>query len=354
MIELKNISKRFITPAGEFEALKDISLKIKDGQIFGIIGMSGAGKSTLVRTINMLEKPTSGQVIIDGVNLEALSEKKLREIRRSVTMIFQGFNLLMQRNCLKNVCFPLELQGVKKDKAEKKALELLELVGLKEKALSYPAQLSGGQQQRVAIARALATNPKILLCDEATSALDPKTTYSILELIRKINKSLGITVIIITHQMNVIEGICSDVAILEGGKIVESGRVQDIFSCPKSTAAKKLVYPETQGLMEKPEDVSEKAEKPETAGIAAGESGKKFLRLVFNGPEGATRPVVAELAVKTGIKANIVFASTKRICGLGSGSIILELNDADELARTLDFIEKIPDVKAQEVTDYVQ
>lgn len=354
MIELKNISKRFITPAGEFEALKDISLKIKDGQIFGIIGMSGAGKSTLVRTINMLEKPTSGQVIIDGVNLEKLSEKKLREIRRSVTMIFQGFNLLMQRNCLKNVCFPLELQGVKKDKAEKKALELLELVGLKEKALSYPAQLSGGQQQRVAIARALATNPKILLCDEATSALDPKTTYSILELIRKINKSLGITVIIITHQMNVIEGICSDVAILEGGKIVESGRVQDIFSCPKSTAAKKLVYPETQGLMEKPEDVSEKAEKPETAGIAAGESGKKFLRLVFNGPEGATRPVVAELAVKTGIKANIVFASTKRICGLGSGSIILELNDADELARTLDFIEKIPDVKAQEVTDYVQ
>ena len=354
MIELKNISKKFITPAGEFEALKNISLKIKDGQIFGIIGMSGAGKSTLVRTINMLEKPTSGQVIIDGVNLEALSEKKLREIRRSVTMIFQGFNLLMQRNCLKNVCFPLELQGVKKDKAEKKALELLELVGLKEKALSYPAQLSGGQQQRVAIARALATNPKILLCDEATSALDPKTTYSILELIRKINKSLGITVIIITHQMNVIEGICSDVAILEGGKIVESGRVQDIFSCPKSTAAKKLVYPETQGLMEKPEDGSEKAEKPETAGIAAGESGKKFLRLVFNGPEGATRPVVAELAVKTGIKANIVFASTKRICGLGSGSIILELNDADELARTLDFIEKIPDVKAQEVTDYVQ
>lgn len=354
MIELKNISKKFITPAGEFEALKNISLKINDGQIFGIIGMSGAGKSTLVRTINMLEKPTSGQVIIDGVNLEKLSEKKLREIRRSVTMIFQGFNLLMQRNCLKNVCFPLELQGVKKDKAEKKALELLELVGLKEKALSYPAQLSGGQQQRVAIARALATNPKILLCDEATSALDPKTTYSILELIRKINKSLGITVIIITHQMNVIEGICSDVAILEGGKIVESGRVQDIFSCPKSTAAKKLVYPETQGLMEKPEDVSEKAEKPETAGIAAGESGKKFLRLVFNGPEGATRPVVAELAVKTGIKANIVFASTKRICGLGSGSIILELNDADELARTLDFIEKIPDVKAQEVTDYVQ
>ena len=354
MIELKNISKKFITPAGEFEALKNISLKINDGQIFGIIGMSGAGKSTLVRTINMLEKPTSGQVIIDGVNLEALSEKKLREIRRSVTMIFQGFNLLMQRNCLKNVCFPLELQGVKKDKAEKKALELLELVGLKEKALSYPAQLSGGQQQRVAIARALATNPKILLCDEATSALDPKTTYSILELIRKINKSLGITVIIITHQMNVIEGICSDVAILEGGKIVESGRVQDIFSCPKSTAAKKLVYPETQGLMEKPEDVSDKAEKPETSGIAAGESGKKFLRLVFNGPEGATRPVVAELAVKTGIKANIVFASTKRICGLGSGSIILELNDADELARTLDFIEKIPDVKAQEVTDYVQ
>ena len=199
MIELKNISKRFITPAGEFEALKDISLKIKDGQIFGIIGMSGAGKSTLVRTINMLEKPTSGQVIIDGVNLEALSEKKLREIRRSVTMIFQGFNLLMQRNCLKNVCFPLELQGVKKDKAEKKALELLELVGLKEKALSYPAQLSGGQQQRVAIARAVVSNPKLILADEPTGNLDSKNGKEVMDLLSELNAE-GTTIVMVTHS----------------------------------------------------------------------------------------------------------------------------------------------------------
>lgn len=354
MIEIKNLSKTFSVGGNTVHALKDVNLTINDGDIYGIIGMSGAGKSTFVRCINMLERPDEGQVLIDGVDIGDLSEKELRKVRRNVTMIFQSFNLLMQRTCLKNICFPLELAGVKKNEARKRALELLETVGLPDKADCYPAQLSGGQQQRIAIARALATNPKVLLCDEATSALDPKTTRSILELVKDINKKLGITVIIITHQMNVIEGICSDVAILEGGKIVESGRVQDIFSCPKSTAAKKLVYPETQGLMEKPEDVSEKAEKPETVGIAAGESGKKFLRLVFNGPEGATRPVVAELAVKTGIKANIVFASTKRICGLGSGSIILELNDADELARTLDFIEKIPDVKAQEVTDYVQ
>ena len=341
MIELKNISKTYKTEGGNVDALKNISITIEDGEIFGIIGMSGAGKSTLVRTINMLEKPTSGQVLIDGDDISSLSEKKLRKIRQSVTMIFQGFNLLLQRNCLKNVCFPLELQGIKKAEAEKKALELLELVGLKDKALSYPSQLSGGQQQRVAIARALATNPKVLLCDEATSALDPKTTYAILDLIRDINNKLGITVIVITHQMNVVENICSKVAILDGGEVVESGKVQDIFSCPKSNAAKHLVYPESESLTGVHSQDEERSQ-------------KKFLRLVFNGHEAAVRPIVAELAVKTGIMANIVFASTKRIDGNGSGSMILELASQEEAENAIKFIETIPDVLAQEITDYVQ
>ena len=220
MIEIKNLSKKFHTAQGEVQALNDLNLTINDGDIFGIIGMSGAGKSTLVRTINMLERPTEGTVSIDGTDVGSLSNRELRKFRRDITMIFQGFNLLQQRNCLKNVCFPLELAGLKKSEAVKKAQELLELVGLGNKAKAFPSQLSGGQQQRVAIARALATNPKVLLCDEATSALDPKTTNSILDLIRDINKKMGITVIIITHQMSVVESVCNRVAILENGVIV--------------------------------------------------------------------------------------------------------------------------------------
>ncbi|MBQ7917064.1 MAG: ATP-binding cassette domain-containing protein [Firmicutes bacterium] len=241
MIEIKNVFKSFDTAEGTVEALKNVSLSIPDGDIFGIIGMSGAGKSTLVRCINMLERPDSGSVIIDGRDLTTLSELQLRSIRREVTMIFQGFNLLMQRNCLKNVCFPLELSGMKKAAATQRAMELLDIVGLKDKAKAYPAQLSGGQQQRVAIARALATNPKVLLCDEATSALDPNTTNSILELIRNINQQLGITVVIITHQMSVVETVCKHVAILDEGQIVEQGDVTEVFSQPKSAAARQLL-----------------------------------------------------------------------------------------------------------------
>ena len=224
MIEIKHLSKTFKTADGELEALKDINLSIPDGDIFGIIGMSGAGKSTLVRCINMLERPTAGTVEVDGVDLGKLSQKELRAQRRDITMIFQAFNLLMQRNCLKNVMFPLELQGMNRNEAKKKAMELLGIVGLSEKAKAYPAQLSGGQQQRVAIARALTTNPKVLLCDEATSALDPNTTNSILELIKDINKRLGITVVVITHQMSVVESICKHVAILDLGEVVEEGK----------------------------------------------------------------------------------------------------------------------------------
>ena len=223
MIEIKHLSKTFQMKDGAVNALKDISLTIPDGSIYGIIGMSGAGKSTLVRCINLLERPTEGSVVIDGVEMEKLTPAQLRQRRREITMIFQQFNLLMQRSCLKNICFPMELAGVKKEEAEKRAKELLEMVGLPDKANAYPAQLSGGQKQRIAIARALATDPKVLLCDEATSALDPNTTHSILTLIKDINRKLGITVVVITHQMSVVEEICDHVAILDGGVVVEVG-----------------------------------------------------------------------------------------------------------------------------------
>ena len=232
MIEIQHLSKTFSTADGTVEALKDISLTIGDGEIYGIIGMSGAGKSTLVRSINMLERPTGGKILIDGQDIGQLSQAELRKERRNITMIFQGFNLLMQRNCLKNVCFPLELAGVKRSEAEKRGVELLELVGLDDKLKAYPAQLSGGQQQRVAIARALATKPKILLCDEATSALDPQTTQSILSLIRDLHDRLGLTVIVITHQMSVVEQICTRVAILDNGAVAEEGAVSEVFFAP--------------------------------------------------------------------------------------------------------------------------
>ena len=212
MIELQHLTKRFATQGGTVVALNDINLTIQDGDIYGIIGMSGAGKSTLVRCINMLERPDEGKVVVNGRQMQELSAAELRAARREITMIFQQFNLLMQRSCLKNICFPMELAGVKKADAEKRAKELLEMVGLPDKANAYPAQLSGGQKQRIAIARALATNPKVLLCDEATSALDPNTTHSILTLIKDINQKLGITVVVITHQMSVVEEICDSVA----------------------------------------------------------------------------------------------------------------------------------------------
>ena len=243
MIELQHLTKRFATQGGTVVALNDINLTIQDGDIYGIIGMSGAGKSTLVRCINMLERPDEGKVVVNGRQMQELSAAELRAARREITMIFQQFNLLMQRTCLRNIMFPMELAKVPKEKAEARARELLELVGLPDKAEAYPAQLSGGQKQRIAIARALATDPKVLLCDEATSALDPNTTHAILELIRKINKELGITVVIITHQMSVVEEVCNRVAILDNGTVVEEGEAQAIFSHPSSAAAKRLVYP---------------------------------------------------------------------------------------------------------------
>lgn len=335
MIEIKNLTKTFTLASGEVEALKNVSLTVNDGEIYGIIGMSGAGKSTLVRCINMLERPTSGSVIFDGVDMGSLSQKELRETRRKITMIFQGFNLLMQKNCLKNVCFPLELAGVPKAEAKKKAAKLLELVGLAEKAKAYPAQLSGGQQQRVAIARALATEPKVLLCDEATSALDPKTTNSILDLVQTINKKTGISVIIITHQMSAVERVCDRVAILENGEVAEEGTVSEVFSHPKSSAAKRLVFPE--GASE--EFFAEKDEN------------YRYIRVVFNGADATDEPMIAQMAVKEGIEASICYASTKSIGGKAYGTMLLAVkNKDDNLNRAINFLTKSEDISAEEVT----
>ena len=246
-IEVRHLSKVFAQKGGRTQALKDISLTVEPGDIFGFIGMSGAGKSTLVRCLNYLEVPTEGEVQIEGKDLGTLSETQLRAERKNIGMIFQNFNLLMQKNVLENVCFPLRISGVKRADAVKRARELLETVGLAEKERAYPAQLSGGQKQRVAIARALATKPKILLCDEATSALDPQTTASILQLLRKLNETLGITIVVITHQMSVVEEICSRVAVIENGRLAEQGTVEEVFTDPKSQAAKDLLLLKEKG-----------------------------------------------------------------------------------------------------------
>ena len=334
MIELKYLSKTFQMKDGAVKALQNINLTIPDGSIYGIIGMSGAGKSTLVRCINLLERPTGGSVVIDGVAMETLSPASLRKRRREITMIFQQFNLLMQRTCLKNVCFPMELAGVKKAEAEKRAMELLEMVGLPDKANAYPAQLSGGQKQRIAIARALATNPKVLLCDEATSALDPNTTHSILTLIKDINRKLGITVVVITHQMSVIEEICSRVAILDGGVVAEQGKVEDIFSNPHTDAARRLVYPGGVSLEQYP-------------------AGTHAVRVAFNGGT-AYQPLIASLAIDLGVKVNILGADTRNIEGRAFGTMLLGLPDnPNEAAKALSYIRAQPNVSAEEVEYHV-
>lgn len=337
MIEIQHLTKTFTTSDGDLDALRDVSLKIDDGEIYGIIGMSGAGKSTLVRCINMLERPTEGRVIIDGVDIGSLSNAELRNQRREITMIFQGFNLLMQKNCLRNVCFPMELAGVKKSEAAARAKELLEIVGLGDKLKSYPVQLSGGQQQRVAIARALATHPKILLCDEATSALDPQTTQSILSLIRDIHDKLGITVIVITHQMSVVEQICTRVAILDHGRVVEEGAVSDVFSAPKSEAAKSLVYPD---------------------GIdfdSFDSENEHIIRVVFNGASATNKPLIAQMAIEKSIAADILSASTRSIGGKAYGNMLLGIpGDEAELKKAMQYLQSIPDIYVDEVTDNAQ
>ena len=332
MIELKHLSKVFSTADGDFEALSDINLTIGDGDIFGIVGMSGAGKSTLVRCINLLERPTQGEVLIDGENLMDLSPARLRQTRRSISMIFQQFNLLMQRTCLKNICFPMEIAGVPAAEAKKRALEYLDIVGLPDKANAYPAQLSGGQKQRIAIARALASNPKVLLCDEATSALDPTTTRSILKLIQDINRRLGITVVVITHEMAVVEEICTHVAILDHGHMVETGTVEEVFSNPKTEAGRKLVFPEGARIDQFP--------------VAS------VVRVVFNGGS-SYEPRIASLAIDCGVKANILGADTRNVNGKAFGSMLLGLpEDKSEAAKAMNYLRAQQDVSVEEVPDY--
>ena len=334
MIELRNLCKTFRSADHTVEALKDISLTIGDGELFGVIGLSGAGKSTLVRCINLLERPDSGEVLVDGRDLTKLSAKELRKARKSISMIFQGFNLLMQRTALENVCFPLELAGVKREAAKKRAQELLQIVDLPDKAGAYPSQLSGGQKQRIAIARALASEPQVLLCDEATSALDPKTTQSILALLKKLNRELGVTVVVITHEMRVVEQICTRVAILDHGEVQETGLVSEVFSNPRSDAGRRLVLPEGEKIHVLPEN--------------------RLVRLVFNGAS-AGEPIISTLAIEQGIRLNILSADTRSIGEKTFGEMVLGLpQDETEAARALLYLRELEGVTAEEVTSYVQ
>ena len=333
IILIQHLSKTFGGGTEAVHALEDINLEIRQGEIFGIIGLSGAGKSTLVRCMNLLERPTSGTVTVDGQNLTELSEKELRLARRKITMIFQSFNLLMQRTCLKNVCFPMEISGVPTSRAKQRAAELLELVGLRDKAEAYPAQLSGGQKQRVAIARALATDPKVLLCDEATSALDPTTTASILGLLKDLNEKLGVTVVVITHQMSVIEDICTRVAILDGGVVAEQGDVQEIFSNPSTDAARRLVYP---------------------GGVVPAQfpASTRVIRISFNGGT-AYDPLIASLAIDCGVKVNILGADTRNVGGKAIGTMLLGLpENPNEAAKALSYIRAQKNITVEEVPDY--
>ena len=332
IIEIQNLSKTFGVGEGQVAALDGVSLSVEKGEIFGIIGLSGAGKSTLVRCINLLERPDAGQVLFHGEDLMGLKEKALRQQRRKISMIFQSFNLLDQRTSLDNICFPLELAGVSKKEARKRAMELLEMVGLPDKKDAYPVQLSGGQKQRIAIARALASNPEVLLCDEATSALDPQTTRDVLRLIQDINKRLGITVIIITHDMSVIEEICGRVAILNHGKVAEIGTVESVFSSPKSEAGRKLVYPD--GLPFEMLPMS------------------KVVRVAFNGGT-AYQPLIATLAMECGVVVNILGADTRNIDGKAFGSMLLGLPENDlEAAKALAYIASQKDITVEEVQNY--
>ena len=304
LIELNHLTKTFKGKTQTVDALKDINLHIEQGDIFGIIGMSGAGKSTLVRCINFLEQPTSGNVVIDGKDLASLSPKELRQLRQQVSMIFQHFNLLSQRDVRGNIAFAMEIAGMKRPQIEKRIDELLEIVGLTDRQHNYPSQLSGGQQQRVAIARALATNPKIILCDEATSALDPTTTTSILNLLREINRKMGITIVIITHEMSVVESTCTHVAIIDDGQLAECGTVESVFSQPKSAAAKKLIF--------------------RTAGADSGAMGERMIRIVFEGSS-ADEPTISDLAMQCHVAVNIRYADTREVSGKLFGQMILQL-----------------------------
>ena len=340
-ILIQNVSKTYSTKDGNVQALKNVNLSIEQGDIYGIIGMSGAGKSTLVRCINYLEEPTEGKVFIKGKELGSFSKKELRKQREDIGMIFQHFNLLMQKSVLENICFPLYIHGKKKAEARKRAKELLEIVGLSDKAKAYPAQLSGGQKQRVAIARALASNPKILLCDEATSALDPQTTASILDLLKEINQKFGITIVIITHQMSVVREICSHVAIMKSGEVVEDGKVSEIFTHPKSDVARELISRDLGNDIENTEKVAAKISKG------------KNVRIVFS-ENSSFEPVIANMILQFNEPVNILKANTKNVGGVAKGEMILgfqeDSNNVEKMKEYL--IER--GLEIEEVDNYVE
>ena len=332
IVEIRELSKTFGSGENCVEALNGVSLAVDPGEIFGIIGLSGAGKSTLVRCMNLLEQPTSGQVLFHGQDMTSLNARQLRQQRRKISMIFQSFNLLEQRTALENICFPMELAGKPRKEARARAMELLEMVGLPDKKDAYPVQLSGGQKQRIAIARALASDPEVLLCDEATSALDPQTTRDVLRLIQDINKRLGITVIIITHDMSVIEEICGRVAILNRGQVAEIGTVEDVFASPKSEAGRRLVYPDGLPYEMLP--------------------GGGVVRIAFNGGT-AYQPLIASLAVECGVIVNILGADTRTIDGKLFGTMLVSLpENRAEAAKALAYIAAQKDVTVEEVPNY--
>jgi len=324
MIEIKNLSKVYKSKSSDLKALDDINLKIIKGEIFGIIGLSGAGKSTLIRTINRLEEPTEGSIIIEGRNMLKLNKKELRDSRKEIGMIFQHFNLMNSRTVFQNIAFPLEINGHDKKAIEKRVDELLELVELAEKKNAYPSQLSGGQKQRVAIARALANNPKILLCDEATSALDPKTTKSILNLIKKIRKEFELTVVLITHQMEVIKEICDRVAIMEAGKVIELNTVEEVFARPRTPTAKSFIAHIQR---------SDEAEiiYPKTPG-------SNVIRLSYLG-DSAKKPIISNLIRKFDIDINILSGDIDELQSTSVGNLLIQVIGAkNEIEKAFDWL----------------
>lgn len=328
MIQLNNISKSFEVKATRIDALKDISLSIEKGEIFGVIGASGAGKSTLIRCVNLLERPDSGQVIIENDDLMSLSATGLMLKRRKIGMIFQHFNLLSSRTVYGNISFPLELEGKSKEFISQKVLELLRLVGLEDKADVYPANLSGGQKQRVAIARALANDPYILLCDEATSALDPATTKSILKLLKKINKQLDLTILLITHEMDVIKSICDQVAVLDHGELIETGPVESIFANPRETTTKNFIQSSLE--VEIPLSFQERLKS----------TGNPLVEIYLTSNEESI-PFIQHLEQQYQVKTNIITAQIDYIGEMKFGVILAELSgEKENVTRSLSFLKE--------------
>ena len=333
MITLQNISKTFIDGGKEVQAVKDVNLTIHDGDIFGIIGFSGAGKSTLVRCINLLERPTSGKVTVDDKEITALSAKELRKARKKIGMIFQHFNLMPSRTIFGNVAYPLKGSGLSKQEIADKVHNLLDLVGISEKENAYSSQLSGGQKQRVAIARALANDPKILLCDEATSALDPQTTKSILKLLQKVNETLGITIVVITHEMDVVKEICNRVAVMDHGNVVEEGEVFSIFATPQNKVTRDFI--KTTSNLQKIEELVE-AGSP----VVALKPGELIVRLSYI-EKNASEPLISAVTEKFGIILNIIFADVEIVQNAPiGGTVAIVSGDKDKVEQALTYLKE--------------